>query len=625
MFLDLFPPISFLIVFRVTSALFIMFIIGFSLGKLFKIDMNESSEVFGIPLVLSINALHLLTYAVFLTRSNLPIYIVFLGSILYLVFSLRSLPSKQIIGKITKSFSALASSPKNIFTWSAFLLFTFIILYNFFRRYGVLEEGENDILKFLANWDDLMLISQMNVSRDFFFPTDNPTLPGEPPYYFSWLGNALPIVLIKFFHIDQLDAYHLWGPIFVQISCFVLILLIIEHFSDSKWTPVFCAIFFFYSPVLRIEQFPLRSQVGLFIVLSTLFFMIRYLISNRKVYLILSFSWIFLYASKGNYMVALFPCFMMFYLKALFCSGIPKWNDKRILAMVPCVLMGLFLFWFSRKYFASTHFFEIEELTLKSFLLKLNKYSGIVFPLIILLFFYGKKIGNKTPLIFIEKLLLVGFISTFLFTIIAGRYLASDSIFLIYLGVLTTLPLILQKLIPNKIYFGMMLIAFFIFPALALIGKTNNSDIEITRDELKMISFLRHETPKDSVFLSNVYRYNDQPALLSSLSYRRQFIDEGGRFAYLLDFPLERRIYDYWNFLMCVCKKEDQIRFINKYPNLNYLIVYENSFLKKGPVIIGMTSNEIFPYPIFKPDPEFFNQVYQNPTITVYEITPNLA
>jgi hypothetical protein len=600
-----------------------MYFIGFSFGKLLKIEMKESLQLFGIPLVLSINALHLLTYAVFLTRSNLPIYIVFFGSILYLIFLLSSLPLKKNFKELRKSLSTVTSRLKNILTWTICFLFTFIIFYNFFRRYGVLEEGENDVLKLLVNWDDLMLLSQLNVARDFFFPIDNPTLPGEPPYYFSWLGNALPIVLIKFFNIDQLEAYFLWGPIFIQISCFVLILLIIKHFTDSKWTPVFCAIFFFYSPILRIEYFPLRSQVGLFIILSTIFFVIQYLFSNKKIYLVLSFSWIFLYACKGNYMVALFPCFVMFYFKALFNSGVPKWNDKRILAMVPCILIGLFLFWFSRRYFASTHFFEIEALPLKIFLLRLNKYSAIALPLIIPLIFYGKKLVKKTPINFIEKLLLLGFISILIFTIIAHRYLASDSKLLIFLGILTTLPLILQKLIPNKFYFGIMLITFFIFPALALKDKTNNSDIEMTQDELKMISFLRHETPKDSVFLSNIFRYNVRPAILSSLSYRRQFIDEGERFAYLFNFSLESRIYDYWQFMMCEGKKEDQKRFINKYPNLNYLIVYENNFLKNGNIIIGMPSNKIFPYPFFKPNPDFFNPVYKNPTITVYEITQN--
>jgi hypothetical protein len=79
-FIDLFPPISVSIILRVAVALFVLLFVGFSIGEIFEIEMNEKIEVVGIPLILAIKFLHLLAYGVFLTRSNIVLYGVVLGS-----------------------------------------------------------------------------------------------------------------------------------------------------------------------------------------------------------------------------------------------------------------------------------------------------------------------------------------------------------------------------------------------------------------------------------------------------------------------------------------------------------------------------------------------------------------
>ncbi len=620
---DLLASISFLVVIRVITAFLLLILMGFSFGKLFKIEMKGFAETLCMSVVLALNALYLLAYGIFLTESNFLLYSVFLGSFFFLIFFLTQNFKKTTFNTIPLTFSGWFSAQKNIYSYIIFSLYIFLVFYNLHLRPGVLEEGENGNLNLLINWDDLMLLSQINVARDYFFPLDNPTLPGEPPYYFSWLGNAIPIFLIKYFHIDQMLSYFIWGPIFIQTTIFLLVILITSHFSENKWVPVFSVNFFFFSPFLAIEYLPLRSQTGVLIVLSAMFFFLKYLSIQKTIYLVLSFSWMFLYAVKGNYLAALLPCFAIFYLKVLFSSGIPKWNDKKVLTIFSCTLLGIFLFWFSRRYFASTHFFPLPDQTFSMILVKLkNQYASIKILFAVILIFYGKKIIKKLPVNFFEKLLFVGLVSTVLFTVIANRYMVSDSKYLIYFGVLTTFPIVIQKLIPHKtFYLRIMAITLFIFPVLAFQAKEKVTPLETTVDELKMIKFMRNETPNNSVFLSNIYRYNDRPALLSALTYKKQFIDEGERFSYLFNHKLERRTYDYWTFMMCRCAKKDQERFIKKYPFLNYLIIYENNFNKTQNILIGMNSNKITPFPIFKPHSEIFKQVYKNSTITVYEIS----
>ncbi|GEM_PF-3081484 len=627
MILDTLSPISFFVVCRVLAAFLLLVFVGFALGKILKIEMKGTLETFGISLVLAINLLHLLAYGVFLTRSNIVVYGVLLGSFFYILYFLKTTLSQPIIETISKNISNNVANAKNIFTWGACLLLVFIIFYNFHHRLGVLEERENGNLSILGYWDDMMILFQLNVTRDFFFPIDNPTLPGEPPYYYSWLGNAIPIFLINYFGIDQVDSLYLWAPIFFHISIISLIYLTIKRYSDNKWIPIFSANLFLFSPILTIEHFPLRSQGGIFLILSTLFFILRYLATEKNVYLVLSFSWIFLYAVKPNYLLPLFPCFIIFYFKVLFSAGIPRWNDNKIIVMIPCVMVGFFLIWFSRAYFASTFIFKLPDLNLTIFLMKLKaQYSSIALLFVIVLFFYVKKIKNKTPIEFIEKLALAALPLIILFSLFADRYLASDTNYLIYLGILVTFPLTLQKLIPHKTtYYGLMLATLIVFPSLALANKDTGDKMEMTKDEIQMIGFLRKETPKDTVFLSNVFRYNDRPGVLSALSYRKQFIDEAERFAGILNQKVERRIYDYWTFLKCSCKKEDQERFITKYPFLNYLIIYGNKFHKTGNIIIGMRTKGIVSFSMFKPDSELFEPVFQNSSITVYKIHRNVT
>jgi hypothetical protein len=622
---DFFPTPGVSETLRFFLAIGAIFLMGFSLAQFLKIETKGLLEKFVISICLAYGALHLFAFAVFFSKSDLPIYIFFgICLVSLLVSSKKKIP--PTLEKKSNLFPLLSSHKLNSIYFWAYTISVFAILFhlNYLWKTGSLEITKNGEITIFENWDDMQLISFINVARDYFFPTDNPSLPGHLPMYFSWLGNLLPIFLIKFFKLDQIQSYRIWAPIFFQLAIIFQIHYLVKKHTKNIWTPLIVLTLVFFHPFIHFESYPLRSYSGFFLVFSTLIFLVKYLSTKKRTFIALSFlSWSFLYLSKGNYLLVIAPAMVEFGLYVLFNGKFPKLDLKTLKILIFCGLVTFFFFWFSRHYFATTIYYPHYFAGWHQKLSLLKTYLPFLPNLVILAYYLYKNYKNNQPVSILEKFLLISFVGTFLLNLIANRYLTSDSVNLIYIGLIIVSLLIIQKLLDKKNAFYVLtgsLLIIFVSIKINDAYKRESFGYQTTKDELNMIHFLRTQTPKDSVFISNVPRYLDRPAFLSYLSYRKQLIEEGERFANLFSIPLEERIYDYYNFLSCECSKKDQIRFLRKYKNLSHLIVYNRKFVKKGNIIVGMKNKIIVGSKIFKPYPELFYPVYKNDSITVYKI-----
>jgi len=320
-------------------------------------------------------------------------------------------------------------------------------------------------------------------------------------------------------------------------------------------------------------------------------------------------------------MLPLIPAVGLFYLYAIYNTKTKKINYKNLVLISACFIIPIFFFWFSRHYFGTTVMFSlfVEQWpsNLYYILLKLIPISPY---LIVFIYFYSKNFKTFKPFSILDKTLLLFGLGVLLLNIFPHYQVSSDSIFLVLLTASIYFPVALKKLIKkDSLINSLMGITIVILIITKPFYLKKRGDYETTKDELKMISFLRNKTPKDSVFITNVERYNDRPAYLSYLSHRKQIFEEGERFAHLYRKLSEDRIYDYFNFLRCECSKDDQRRFLNKYKFLTHLIIYNKNFSKKGDIIFGMKSKIILGIQTFQPNPEVFRLVYENNSVKVFE------
>ncbi len=625
MYPDIYLPISIIEVASVVAAVFVIFLMGFSLVRYLKIETKGILENIVISYTLAYCAFHLLAFGVFFTKSDIPFYLFFSLCLINLMVSVKKSELAWISEKKPHVyFSNCVRKLRSFYPWVyALLVFTILFYLHYLCRTSYLEITDNGKFNIIEEWDEMNLISFINVSRDFFFPIESSSLPSEPPMYFSWLGNLLPIFLIKFFQIDQIHSYVIWSPIFFHLALIFQIHYFVNQYTQNKWIPLFAVNLFFLNPFIPFELLPLRSLVGIFLVFSTLIFLIKYLTTKKRIFIVLTFSWSLLYLAKGNYLIPIIPALAVFYLYELFDGESKVFNLKVFRILFLCFLLPYFLFWFSKHYFSSTLMFSFFSPNWNMKLLNFLKELLPVFPQLIFIAYYRYKIfKTKNSFPILEKILLTAFIATFLFNIFPYRHLISDSAYLIFFGAAIIFPLTAHKLFTkNSLFYGLMGLLLISFPIAKLNNLTKIGAYETTKDELDMIGFLRTKTPPNSVIASNVIRYLDRPAFLSYLSYRKQFIEEGERNAALLRVPLEERIYDYFNFLTCQCSKKEQIRFLNKYKFLSHLIVYNKSFIKQGNIIFGMKHRLIAGYPMFEPHPDLFQPVYKNNSVKVYKVT----
>jgi hypothetical protein len=623
MFPDLFLPFSFNEYFRLLIAGLVIILMGNSLVYALKIDAKGRLEKLVFSLSLVYCAFHLLALGVFFTKSDWPVYIFFFVCFINLFFVYKIKFKDTLKINPLLHLKPLSANLKTIYPWIyGSTILTILYYLNYISRSSYLEVNEFGKIMVMEDWDNMQVMGFVNVAKDFFFPTENPNLPGEPPMYFSWLGNLMPILFIKYFNIDLIHSYTTWGPLFFQLACIVQIHYLVNQYTQNKWLPLFAINLVFLNPFFSYEIIPLRSLAGIFLVLSTFLFIGKYLSTKKRIYLVLSFSWSFLYLSKGNYILPFIPAMAYFYLHTLYDLKTKIINYKNLIIISAVFIFPCFLFWFSRQYFGTTVFFPFFS---TGWAAKFKSLSVSLLPiapyLIVYIYFYYKFSKTLKPFSILQKTLLIFAVGIIFIKIFVYYRVASDSLLLLILAASIHFPVIIQKFnVKSSFLYPLIGTTMVLFILIKPFYIQKEPAYETTKDELKMISFLRHKTPKNSVFISNVKRYNDRPTYLSYLSYRKQFIEEGERFTHIYKNVLEDRIYDYFNFLTCECSKEDQRSFLNKYKFLTHLIIYTDNFIKKGNVIIGMEEKLIYGSPTFQPNSEVFQLIYKNLSAKVYQV-----
>ncbi|MBI5187062.1 MAG: hypothetical protein HZA01_15250 [Nitrospinae bacterium] len=567
--------------------------------------------------------LHPLAYVMFLMRSDASLFLYLAGCLVYV--------GKEAFVWLRKKKMPVAvfsniEYPK-VIAWVFLItavLYSHLVWGNFglFRVGGDLGNNYGAVLP----WDDLHTLSMINESRHRFLPEDNPFLPGEMPFYHSWLGNLMASFLIKVAGTDQLHAYFSWSPLFFFLIFFGLLYHLIRRLGGEHW-PAFLGIGFFYlAPELGLYKagmMPLRNLAGLFMILCTLIFMKSYLDHQRPVFLFLSFSWTLLYVVKGNYLVPALP------VAAAFCFLV-VWNASgwkaRLRELGLCalgVLPLLLMAWVSRKFFAllflpdTMFFFDWTRI------IHLFQEILIIVPLIIVIAFERlKRVGAK-PLSQIEKVLWTGVASFMVYGLVAQIHLLGDAAEIVLHGLVMALPVALFRVgVARPVLLGAGATALAVFFWIFLLQprfENCNEYFSMTQDEFAVVRYLRAETPESSVFLHNVMRYNDRPSFLSALSYRKSFIDEAERFAGSYQRILEQRLYDYFNFYTSGFSPDFQRYFFSMHKNIDYYVEYDASFLKEMSPLGGQP-RQVNATPLPLKDPSIFRPVFKSGTITVYHI-----
>lgn len=580
-----------------------------------KLECRSLQESISFAVILGYLSLHVLAYAVFLGKSDWPWYVFAVGCLISTVW---------ILVETLRNRRRGANRPDYFY----FLIYGLLVVGILIYYYHSQQQGrfvwntQEKLFEFVSDWDDLHHVSMVNESRHRFLPEDNPFLPGEPPFYHSWLGNLLPSFLVKCLGIDQIHAYYLWTPCFFYTAFMLFVHHLVRRFSEDKWAPLMSLGLFFLTPELGLGRMPVRSMAGVFLVFATVIFMSNYFSSRRKTDLVLSFNWFFLYGVKGNFLPALFPGLATFYIYALFKQR--KWNTGVFNVFVVCSLIPLFLFWMSRTYFGVFYLPDPQPFVFE-FSRVMGKMRSILLPLLPLLavfaFYHFKNFKKREPFSPLETTLWCGLAGFVLFSSLAGKHLEGGVKGLIYLGLAVAFPAAAGRFIAKPALFRSLGGACVLLLAVVSLTRPVSPEgpVPMTEDDLAMIRFIRQETPEDSVILYNVYRYNDRPAVLSSLTYRKSFIDEGERFANTYTVILERRLYDYWDFLLCDCTREDREYFFAKYPQLDYVVEYDRFFLKKINPLVGLPPL-VQSIPLKNKDPDLFREVFHHGLVTVYKV-----
>jgi hypothetical protein len=609
-----YPPIYEVLTF-ILGILILILAPGRFFSVLLKIETKNLIEKSVFSLILGYLALNVLALSCFLFRTNFLEYCyeIFCGIIsvrfVYVFF-------KHDVYKVRFPISNY---------WFPCIIYLFFFLLVQWSQINLLHgqfqwDGNENILGFLGNWDDLGGLSMVNGQIQFFLPVENPFLPGEPPFFQSWFGHLFVVFLIKFCAIDNLRAYFFWTPIFFNTTFFLLIYYLVFQFVKSKWIALWSIGFFYFVPGLALDQNPPRYLAGYFILLSSVVFFTRYYATQKTIYLFLSFNWSLLYFSKGNFLPAIFSGVVYFYLQVVFHKGFPRLDLKKLKIILCLAFFPLGLLILSRSYFPV--FYLPDMINFDLFISRSLLYMGQVWPVFLLILtYYFSKLRRGEKLSSFDKLIWVSFIGVWIFSATAGRHLEGMAKTINFLGLAISGPVCLRLLLPSlkeitfKFIVPISLIAFFLVQP-----RMHSDPLLIPKEELELIKFLRVSTPTDSVIIHNMYRYLDRPSMLSALSYRRMFIDEGERFANSYYTALEDRLNDFWYFQLCNCGYDEYLRFFNKYPFINYFVEYKLSFRKNLNPIIGMSITSK-PTPILRDYAlPLFEKVFENGIVRVYKI-----
>lgn len=336
-------PLSFReTVYVVFGILFFIVVPGTALSRCLKVNCQNFQESITYSIILGYLSLHVLAYLVFIGKSNLPWFVFALGCLTYGFWILI-----EILRPRSRGYRY---EPPFYFLISALLWVLILIYYCYFQQQGhFIWNAQESLFAFVSDWDDLHHVAMVNESKRWFLPEDNPFLPGSFPFYHSWLGNLLPSFLVKCLGIDLIHAYYFWTPCFFYISFILFIYHLSQLVCEDPWTPLMSIGLFFMTPELGLGRMSVRSMAGIFLIFSTVIFIRAYFVHGRKTDLVLSFSWFFLYAVKGNFLLALFPGLAVFYIQALFKGW--RWNSDVFKVFLYCAFFPLFLIWVSRSYF----------------------------------------------------------------------------------------------------------------------------------------------------------------------------------------------------------------------------------------------------------------------------------
>lgn len=596
---------------------------GNALTRLLKIEIASILESAVFSIALGFILLHFLAYAVFVSRSDL-IWFAYAGACLICAsWVLYRACKEQAWKKLGEAVSGEGWG-----YWAIYgLLIAFILVYYDYAQQGTFVKDEKGVpIGFIAEWDFYSFLYPINELKHYFLPLDNPVLPGEPPLYHSWMGNLLPVFLTKYLGIDQLHAYFVWSFLLFHIAFILFVHYLTGRFTKDPWVPMFAVGLFFLMPRIMLGIWVHRTIAGIFFIFCIVIFMVKYFSTKQKFYIALSIAWAFLYGVKGNFMLAILPGLAVFYLQTLF-PAFPKWDAQVFKILALGAVLPISLFWLSRHYFGLTVLPDPEPFIfdLARVYSKLEHIIILTGPLLAIygLYYYRRKKNGEKIFSPLEMVLWCGWAGMVIFSALAAKYMEGNVITAVLSSFVLPVPIVLHRLTPNPLLYRNVGIACMVlFSILAWKPQKPTEDtnyVSLSSDELAMIRFFREKTSVDSVVLYNVTRYTDRPGIMSSLSYRKSFIDEAERYANIYDLVLDQRLYDYWDFLLCDCSLKDRKYFFSKYPNVNYVVEYDGTFLKKINPLVGMPSLA-YGILIKNKDPHLFQKVFHQGAITVYAI-----
>lgn len=603
---------------------------GKALIRLLKIDNESLLGRIVFATILGYLCLHFLAYAVFITRSDIPWYFYASTCLVCLLwFSYQSFEGRFWKNYRTwwEDFVQLLKSP---YAWT----YAFLVLFILFDQRDMpwqrvlVKKGTDDTYVLEAVWDSLLFVTSAIGQIQSFFPVENPHIPGEPPLYFSWLGSILPVFFVKYLGLDLTHSYYALSFPYIHIAFILLIHYLVSQFSTNRWTPLFAVGLFFLTPNLSLDVVRHdmhRNLAGKLFIVACMIFIHKYISTQKKTFIPLAFlCWTILYAVKGDHLIATFFMAALFFFRMLFPGTFPKIDVKALLLWGFCAVLFSFQLWVGYYFFSAV--FSANQATY--FILSPHGLAEAkdrmlpIMPLILVysIYYFQKLYKRREPFSHLELVSWVTLLWVFLILTFATKPLRSDLNQIILFSLVTALPIVLQRWIFNRRVYISLGISFLVLFAFMDYFQARSREVApVTRDELSVYRFIRENTPEDSVILHNFYRYNDQPAVMNALTYRRTFINEGERHVSMINLRLEQRLYDYWDFLSYEYSEEDLEYFFLKYPYINYVLEFDKSFIKSINPIVGMSSI-VGSIPILNKDPALFQEVFRNNSARVYKI-----
>jgi hypothetical protein len=604
-------------------------------GNVIFRSLNLPKESLGIrqtsSFILGYQFLYLIAYGTFLLDWD-KLALVY-GLVCLVIFLWRFHELKLLIIKFFKK----AQTPS--FSHPALLLFPFLIgsflLFKLNQQGILFWDPKTNSYLFKSHWDDLNQITKILELKNSFLPRDHPLFPGEPPFDYHWLGNIAIIYWVKFLPIDLLTAYYHLGPVWYYLITAIIVyslfrLVKAPRLTSCFGTAIFCLLPTVWSSNINfwgiVGYFPNRGMAGLFQTLCFLFFAFQFIKTKCSKYFLLTFCWSFIYVTKANILLATFLGILFFYIASIFL-----WKNRhtKLFLIGNFILGGFFsacLLWIHKANFVGSYLPDFFNHNIHSWLTRGTEiFLGLLPALLIHLLWFIKSRKNIGACSQYTQLLAWIFFGTFLAQTVLAYHIRVHSIVFLYLGIYSLLPLALKELLPShetfKLVCASLILAF--FSASAFFQTYNSKAIlantPLGNEELALIKYLKNRTPPDSTVLYNVPRYIDRPAIMSALSQRKNFLNMAELLQATYEISLEERIYDYWDFLLCKCKEQEQKLFFDKYPNLNYLAIYPEGFSKTMDGFNGQ-SETAFAVSFNSKKSNFLKPVWNKNGFTIYKV-----